>query len=161
MIRAFEPIAGAGCHLLVLGTAPSVRSLADDFYYAHPRNCFWPLLADIWQERPPETPAQKRELLLSHGVALWDVLSSCERRGSLDADIRAARPNDFERFFALYPGIARVLFNGVAAESLFRRFFPALYASRSCLRLPSTSPANAMDFARKREAWRSALCADI
>ena len=94
-----------------------------------------------------------------HGVALWDVLHSCERQGSLDSAIRAPQPNDFEGLFARCPAIGRVLFNGAAAERMFMLYGAAYLAGREWARLPSTSPAYTLPYERKLAQWREALTA--
>ena len=84
-IHSFPPVIDGGCRTLILGTMPSVKSLEAAFYYAHPRNAFWPIMARLLGEAVPETIDEKKALLLRHGAALWDTAASCEREGSLDA----------------------------------------------------------------------------
>jgi len=142
---------------------PSRESLRQARYYAHPRNCFWPLLADLL--RLPHQDYSKRALRVKQmGYAIWDVLQSCSRASSLDSDIveSSIRPNDFDSFFAGHPRISRVFFNGAKAEILYRRHvlgrLPAAVQDLTCQRLPSTSPANAaMTLEQKRQAWRVIL----
>lgn len=163
-IHGFEPIAIPGAHTLILGSMPSVRSLADHRYYAHPRNAFWPIITTLLKLPDGDYEATARAVA-RRGFAIWDVLRSCHRPGSLDADIRADSVvvNDFPAFLADQPAITRVFFNGTAAEGLFRRHAaPALDPRRlsglRLTRLPSTSPANAsLDFAAKLRAWRAIL----
>ena len=94
-ITAFEPVATPGARVLVLGSMPSVESLNQGFYYAHPRNAFWHILAQVCNEPFPEDIPARIALLERHDLALWDVLASCERQGSLDSAIRQPAPNDF------------------------------------------------------------------
>jgi hypoxanthine-DNA glycosylase len=141
---------------------PGLASLRAGEYYAHPRNLFWPILGEIVRLDPRRPYADRIRSLAASGIALWDVLESCERAGSLDADIesRSAVPNDFARFFANHPRIGRVVFNGSTAERCFRRLvLPGLPARvMDYVRLPSTSPAHAaLPYERKVEAWRLAL----
>ena len=136
MIHPFEPVCGDRAHTLILGTFPSVRSRAEGFYYGHPRNRFWPMLAAVYGEPVPADIPAKRALILAHGLALWDVLQSCEITGSADASIRAAVPNDIAGLAARC-GIRRILANGQTAGRLCRQ------AGFDCIVLPSTSPANA------------------
>ena len=153
-IYGFPPVADANSRVLILGSMPSVKSLEDGFYYGHPRNAFWHVLADVFEEPlPADIPAKKR-LLLRHGLALWDVIASCERDGSLDSAIRRDALNDFHAFFADHPGVRAVLVNGGLAAQKFK---PALAEGRPILRLPSTSPAYTLSYDKKRAAWRSAL----
>ena len=156
-IEGYAPVADANSRLLVLGTMPSVESLRAGFYYAHPRNAFWRILADVVGAPLPQTTAEKQALALENGVALWDVLRACTRRGSLDSAIRNAEANDFAAFFRDHARIERVLFNGAAAQRLFLRLCPGALAGRASARLPSTSPAYTLSYKQKRELWRKEL----
>ena len=156
----FEPIAALDARVLILGTLPSRRSLEMSEYYAHPRNAFWRIMGELVAAEG-DYPARCRALK-DAGIAVWDVLHSSVRPGSLDADIRmdTARPNDFARFFARHPDVRRVGLNGRKAEDLYRRLvLPTLDApSQELVSLPSTSPAHAaMPFDKKLEIWRSML----
>ena len=156
-IEGYAPVADANSRLLVLGTMPSVESLRAGFYYAHPRNAFWRILADVVGAPLPQNTAEKQALALENGVALWDVLRACTRRGSLDSAIRNAEANDFAAFFRDHARIERVLFNGAAAQRLFLRLCPGALAGRASARLPSTSPAYTLSYEQKRELWRKEL----
>lgn len=156
----FPPIAGPDARILILGSLPSRRSLEVGEYYAHPRNAFWRIMGELIGAKGDY--AERCERLTEAGIAVWDVLCSSVRPGSLDADIRidTAKPNDFAGFFARHPGVRRVGLNGRKAESLYRRLvLPELDApSRDLIPLPSTSPAHAaMPFDKKLEIWRSML----
>ena len=159
MIRGFDPIAGQDARVLVLGTAPSVRSLEVRQYYGHPRNAFWPIMLALFGGRPGLDYLSRVELLVRSRVAVWDVLHSAEREGSLDAAIVAdtAVPNDLDGFLGAHPEVATVCFNGTAAQTMFRRHLMTVAISAAELafrRLPSTSPAYAaMPFAGKLAAW--------
>lgn len=153
-IHGFPPVADASSRVLILGSMPSVKSLEDGFYYGHPRNAFWHVLADIFAEPLPVDIPAKKQLLLGHGIALWDVIASCERDGSLDSAIRHDEPNDFAAFFAGHPCIRAVLVNGGLAAQKFK---PSLAEGRTIVRLPSTSPAYTLSYDKKRAAWQSAL----
>ncbi|HJV24829.1 MAG TPA: DNA-deoxyinosine glycosylase [Aromatoleum sp.] len=159
-LEGFPPIAAAHAHTLILGSMPGAASLAATQYYAHPRNGFWPIVCAVLGIDPGEPYAVRAQQLAERGYALWDVLGACRRRGSLDADIEAEslEINDFAGFLASHPGVARIFFNGGAAETFFRRrAWPQLseYANVTLRRLPSTSPANASwSFADKLEAWK-------
>lgn len=156
-LTAFPPVARADARVLILGSMPSAASLQQGFYYGHPRNAFWPILADVFGARVPQTIPEKIALLEAHRIALWDALESCEREGSLDSAIRAPRANDFEGLFARCPGIDRILFNGGAAKTLFTRHAARYLEGRTWLRLPSTSPAHTLSYERKLAQWRAAL----
>lgn len=159
-IQGFPPISQPDAHTLILGSMPSRESLAREKYYAHPRNAFWPIVTDLLNI--PETDyASTARQVCGKGFAIWDVLQTCSRHGSLDSGIddNSLVPNDFETFFKEHSGIIRVFFNGGKAESIFKKHvLPGLAPSLVELklqRLPSTSPAHArMSRALKLEAWR-------
>lgn len=159
-LSSFAPVAAADARVLVLGSMPGEASLAATRYYAHPQNRFWPIMGALVGATPALPYEQRLQRLLDAGIALWDVLASCERVGSLDTAIRAPQANDFASFFAAHPRVATVLFNGAQAETSFRRLvLPGLAAPLPMLRrLPSTSPANAgQPPEAKLAAWREAL----
>jgi len=160
MIHGFPPIAGPDACVLVLGSVPSVRSLAAGQYYAHPQNAFWTIMAQLFSWESGLDYAARTELLLRTKIALWDVLQAAERPGSLDSAIVAGseRANDFAAFFAAHPAIRMAFFNGAKAEALFQRHAAHQVSPDANLRfhrLPSTSPAHAgLNRAGKLEAWR-------
>lgn len=149
--HSFEPVWSQDARLLILGTMPSVKSLEQGFYYAHPRNAFWPILYDLLGEVYSGGIEDKKRLILKNRIALWDVAQSAIRPGSLDSAIRDAVINDIPGLLAKCPGIGRVLLNGTAALSLYRRLAPAPQIPWALL--PSTSPANTMAYEKKRAAW--------
>lgn len=165
-VHGFSPLIGLGARVLVLGSMPGVASLRQQQYYAHPRNAFWPIAAQVCGFEAHSSYQARCEALMAHGIALWDVLQACERPGSLDANIHASSmvPNDFQAFFSAHPGIERVCFNGAKAESMYRRHvLPGLAVSRSMqhVGLPSTSPAHAaMKFEDKLLTWCRGLDPD-
>ncbi len=162
-IRSFPPLAAADAHTLILGTMPGVASLTAGQYYAHSRNGFWTILGDLLGFDAQLDYTVRVQRLRSAGIAVWDVLQSCERRGSLDARIQRASvvANNFNEFFDRHPGVARVCFNGATAQALYRRdVMPTLHDAppRSYVRLPSTSPANAaVALSAKIDAWRTVV----
>jgi TDG/mug DNA glycosylase family protein len=158
-IRSFAPIARRDARVLILGSMPGVASLAANRYYAHPHNAFWPILAELLGFDRSLSYARRAAALKKRGIAVWDVLHSCEREGSLDTRIEAESANDFEAFFRAHPRVTRVYFNGAKAEASFRRHvLPRLRTALRYTRLPSTSPAHAgLPFRRKLAAWRAIL----
>ena len=131
MITGFDPICGPGCRVLILGSMPSVRSLELSQYYGHPRNAFWPIMCELLEGRYIEDYSRRAQLLLEHGIALWDVCHCCERETSSDARIRNEVPNDIAGLANRF-GIEHVLLNGGAAASLLppaRGARPAVYAA--------------------------------
>lgn len=163
-VAGFTPIAPDAARVLILGSMPGEASLRAGEYYAHPRNAFWRLMGDLL-EIPPAAPYPARTAALrGAGIALWDVLKTCRRRGSLDAHIEPAsvRVNDFATFFTRHPGVRLVCFNGAAAEHWYRcqvlHAKHAVPSDRQYVRLPSTSPAHAgLSYDAKLDAWRTAL----
>lgn len=160
--RSFPPIANPDATILILGSMPGQASLAADAYYAHPRNAFWPIMATLLGFAANADYAQRIAALKAARIALWDVLHSCHRPGSLDADIApdSLLANDLPAFLQQHPAIQRVFFNGAKAEACFRKHIAPSLATTSlrCMRLPSTSPAHAaLSFERKLAAWRVIL----
>lgn len=157
-IRSFPPIEGASTHTLILGTMPGAASLAARQYYAHPRNAFWNILGELVGFEPGIAYVERTRRLVDAGIAVWDVLRSCVRQGSLDSDIERGSivTNDFEQFFERHPRIDRVFFNGANAEALYRRHvLGTITHDSNYVRLPSTSPANAsLAPSAKTDAWR-------
>ena len=141
--------------VMIVGSMPSVKSLADSQYYAHPRNAFWPILFEVFGVEPTRDYEAKKELILSHGLALWDAASVCEREGSLDSAMRGVQYNDFAALYERCPNIHTVLCNGGTAHALFLK--SGFAGGRRVIRMPSTSPAYTMAYGRKVEAWRAAL----
>ena len=118
-IRSFAPIAAPGATVLILGSMPGRASLLAGQYYAHPRNAFWPIMGELFGAGPELPYARRVRVLARAGVAVWDVLASCTRGGSLDSDIDPGSivANDFASFFRAHPRIERVYFNGAMAEA--------------------------------------------
>lgn len=141
VVHPLEPIFDHRSQVLVLGTMPSPGSRAQGFYYMHPQNRFWPVLARVLSVPLPVTNEQRRNLLLEHRIALWDVLASCEIIGASDSSIRNAVPNDLSVVLSAAP-IRAVFTTGAKAEALYRRFCMGA-VDLPLIALPSTSPANA------------------
>ncbi len=162
-VQGFAPIAGPDARVLVLGSMPGVASLRAGQYYGHPRNAFWPIMAELFVFDAMSPYPLRVAALQQNGIAVWDVLAACVRPGSLDSDIDtdSIRVNDFDSFLRAHPGLRRVCFNGAKAHAVFRRqVLPALVVAPGIdmVRLPSTSPAHAgMAFIDKCRQWRQHL----
>lgn len=159
-IYSFAPIAERNAEILILGSMPGRASLAADQYYAHAQNAFWRIISELLQLDPASPYAVRVQALKSARIALWDVLRSCKREGSLDSMIATdtQTANDFRAFFRAHPQITQVFFNGAKAEACFRQHVLRQIGGRVLCytRLPSTSPAHAsLSYARKLEAWRT------
>lgn len=166
-VHSFPPIAAPDATRLILGTMPGEMSLARAQYYGHARNAFWPLMLDLLQLPATLDYPARCAALREHRIAVWDVLRSCHRVGSLDSAIAKDTmvANDFIAFFTAHPHIRRVCFNGGPAHQLWRRLVqPVLSPARITLDLqvlPSTSPAHAaMSLAEKRKRWHIVLDED-
>lgn len=152
-----SPIADENSRILILGTMPSPKSREAGFYYAHPQNRFWRILAALYEESFPTDITERTALLCRHGIALWDVLYSCRIEGASDASIRNAVPNDIAGLLRQYPGIREIYTTGTTAGRLYQKLcLPA--AGRPATTLPSPSAANAsMNLSRLIEAYRVLL----
>lgn len=137
---SFAPVYGPDSHTLIVGTWPSPKSREQGFYYGHPQNRFWPLMARLLDAPAPQSIPEKKALLLAHGLALWDTVESCVITGASDASIRDVQPTDLAGLARRAP-IRRILCNGATAYRLYLQYtdLPGVEA----LRMPSTSPANA------------------
>ncbi|HEY0921670.1 DNA-deoxyinosine glycosylase [Rheinheimera pacifica] len=144
--------------VLLLGSMPGAASLAQQQYYAHPRNLFWPIMAELAGFSANLPYPEKVRALNASGIALWDVIASCQRAGSLDSAIRDEQVNDFAGFFASQPNLAAIGFNGGKAWQSFKRHVLPLQivpAGIKLITLPSTSPAHAaLDFNAKLQQWQ-------
>ena len=158
LLHGLPPIIGHGARVLILGNMPSAMSLAAQQYYGNPRNAFWRITGEIFGFDADAPYDDRTAELRARGIAVWDVLRSCRRVGSLDSAVESDSmvPNDFGRLFGEHPRITRVFFNGAAAEKNFGRLVsiddPIQYE-----RLPSTSPANTVRYMHKLRAWREAI----
>lgn len=158
--HGFEPVFDERSRVLVLGSFPSALSRENHFYYGNPQNRFWRVMAAVLGEPVPETGdiEGKCAMLLSHGVALWDVIESCDVRGSSDASIKNVVPADVARITSVAP-VRTVICNGGTAGRLYRRWLESSTGLPAVV-LPSTSPANAAwSLERLTACWREALLA--
>jgi hypoxanthine-DNA glycosylase len=158
--QSFAPITAPGATVLILGSLPGKRSLAEQRYYAQPQNAFWKIMGDLFDAGTALPYSERTQRLTEHSIALWDVVASAERPGSLDSAIVGASVvvNDFRGLFEAQPRIQLVCFNGAKAAELYeRRVLPTLNADFEQIRyqrLPSTSPAHAaMRYEEKLARW--------
>lgn len=159
-VCSLPPVWSPDARVLILGSMPGERSLAAQQYYAHPQNQFWPIMGQLFGAGAEIDYTRRLQLLRANGVALWDVLESCERIGSLDSSIvrTSEQPNDIAGLLQRSGGLNAVFLNGRKAEQSFRRLLPSLLRIRPDLKvelLPSTSPAHAgMSRDDKIAAWK-------
>lgn len=136
-----EPIFDKNSKILILGSFPSVKSREEGFFYGHPQNRFWQVLARVFGVDKPETIEEKKEFLLKNNIAVWDVIKSCDITGSSDSSIKNVIPNDL-RIILNNARIDKIFVNGKKAEQLYKKYIqPDINREAMCL--PSTSPANA------------------
>ena len=151
--HGIPPVFDGRSEVLVLGTMPSPKSREAGFFYGHPQNRFWKLLAALLEEELPVTVEEKKAMLLKHGIAIWDVISSCDIEGSSDSSIRNVEANDIAGLLAV-SRIEKIYGNGDKACRLYDKFCKDR-AKKEIIRLPSTSPANAaFSMEKLLECWR-------
>lgn len=151
----FPAIESPDARVLILGSLPGVLSIAAGEYYAHPRNNFWAIMEAVLDIPLRGAPYETRTLALKgRKIALWDVLASAHRTGSLDAAIRRDTANDLSTFVASHSALSLICFNGQKAAALYKRHVaqPEL-SSYKCVTLPSTSPAHTVGLEAKRREW--------
>lgn len=152
----FAPVYDEHSRVLILGTFPSVKSREMQFYYGHPQNRFWKLLARLTNWPLPNTIPEKKEMLLQNGIAVWDVIQSCEIAGSSDSSIRNVVPNDLTDVLQ-NSIITRIYANGKTAQKLYDKYLKA-QTGMDIIGLPSTSPANAAySMERLEESWAQVM----
>ncbi len=139
--HTFPPVYDRHSRLLILGTFPSVKSRENHFYYGHPQNRFWKVIANLTNSPVPETIEEKKKLLLTNHIAIWDVIASCTIAGSSDSTIRDVKVNDIKGLLDK-TGISAIYGNGAQACELYNRFVRE-QTRIEIQKLPSTSPANA------------------
>ncbi|MCR4655254.1 MAG: DNA-deoxyinosine glycosylase [Lachnospiraceae bacterium] len=156
VIHPIPPFFDKESTVLILGSFPSVRSREQQFFYGHPQNRFWKVLADVFNEEAPETIREKKNLLKKHKIALWDVIRSCDIKGSSDSSITNVAANDLSVILDK-ADIRRIILNGRTAEKYYLKYIkPQIRAEAVCL--PSTSPANASwSVSRLVESWGEAI----
>ena len=152
----FPPVYDENSEILILGSFPSVKSREMQFFYGHPQNRFWKVLAQVLNETVPQTIPKKKEMLLRHHIALWDVIASCDIAGSSDSSIRNVVPNDLAYIIGR-SRITRIYANGAKSKQLYDKYL-AKQLGIEAVQLPSTSPANAAySVERLLEYWQKII----
>lgn len=147
-----EPVYDSQSRILILGSFPSVKSREAMFFYGHPQNRFWKVTAAVFGCPVPQTVDEKRAFLLANGIAVWDVIASCEIEGSSDSSIRNVTPNDLSRILNAAP-VEQIFVNGKTALKYYEKYLRPV-TGREAICLPSTSPANAAwKLEKLTEAW--------
>ena len=156
MKHPFPPLYDKNSRVLILGSFPSVKSREMMFFYGHPQNRFWKVIAGIFDEEIPDSIEEKKKLILRNHLALWDVIAECEISGSADASIKNARANDLSEILDNAP-IRKIIVNGKTAERLYIKYIEPVTGIKAVV-LPSTSPANAAwSLERLIEVWEAEL----
>lgn len=156
IVHPFGPLYDSRSKILILGSLPSVKSREQVFFYGHPQNRYWRLMAALLGEAVPSTIAEKKEMVLRHRIAMWDTVYSCDIIGSSDSSIKNVVPTDLSDILRSSE-VTRIFCNGNASGAYYRRYHEAK-TGISAVVLPSTSPANAAwGFERLVEAWRVVL----
>lgn len=155
-LHTISPVYDAASKILILGSFPSVKSRETQFFYGHPQNRFWKVIAAVLNRPLPVSIPEKRTLLLQNGIALWDVIAACDITGSSDASITNVVPNDITDILNT-ANIRCIFCNGAKAHTLYNKYLHPM-TGRSAVKLPSTSPANASwSLNRLTDAWRAEL----
>ncbi len=153
IVHPIPPLFDERSEVLILGSFPSVKSREAQFFYGHPQNRFWKVVAAVCSEDVPTTVGEKKEFLLRNRIALWDVIQSCDIEGSSDASIKNVTPNDLHKILD-HASIRAIFVNGKTSEKYYKKYIePKTAMTAVCL--PSTSPANAAwKLEQLIEAWR-------
>lgn len=152
-ISSFSPVIDEKSKVLILGSIPGSRSLQMQEYYAHPQNVFWKIMFTILKEEYPSNYSQKLMILKKHNIALWDVIDSCERKGSLDSEIKNETNNDVLKLLKKHPNLEVIFCNGQKAYKNVLKIIG--YQTHIPIEvLPSTSPLHTVSFAQKLEKWQ-------
>lgn len=159
--NTLQPIIDSRTEMIILGSMPSVISLAKQRYYGNERNHFWKLMAAVFDVELPSDYDAKLALIKNERIGLWDTIETCERHGSLDSAIKKEVPNNFQILFKKYPNIRRVLFNGGKAEAVFKKHNElSQWPNVEFIKMPSTSAVpgrNVKSYEEKVVIWGQAL----
>ncbi len=153
IVHPFEPLFNENSNILILGSFPSVKSREQMFFYGHPQNRFWKVISAVFDSDVPVSIQEKRDFLLRHNIALWDVISTCEITGSSDSSLKNVTTNDLTVILNSAP-IKHIFLNGKTAEKYFNKYIKNTI-NKDAVCLPSTSPANAAwSLERLVDAWQ-------
>ncbi len=153
-LYSFYPLINDQSKIIILGSMPGEESLKKNQYYGNPKNQFWKIIYTLFNTDPESEYEDRLLFLLKNKIALWDVIRTCNRKGSLDSDIKAEKVNDFEKLFNNYPAVERIYFNGKKAAEIYGRKIGSLLQNLDPAVLPSTSPAYTIGFDIKLENWK-------
>lgn len=156
IVHPIPPLFDKNSEILILGSFPSVKSREECFFYGHPQNRFWKIIARVLNEETPGTIQEKKAMMQKHNIAMWDVIHSCEIEGSADSTIKNVVPNDLNVILETAK-IKRIYVNGKKAEAMYKKYTEKKTGIKATV-LPSTSPANAAwNEDRLFEEWKKIL----
>lgn len=155
-ISSFPPLINSQSEIIILGSIPGVKSLEKQQYYAHPQNKFWKIIFELLNEDFTTDYSERLEVLKKHHIALWDVIDSCERKGSLDSEIRNEEANQIAELLEEHPNVKAIFCNGGKSFKNLQKLLGKNYRLPVFL-LPSTSPLHTVSFEKKREEWKVIL----
>lgn len=156
LIESLAPIINSKAKILILGSIPGKQSLEKQEYYGNSRNAFWKIIYSIHDKELEDSYDKKIKFAQEKNIALWDVIRNCNRKGSLDSNIKGEQPNDFEKLFKQYPNIKCVFFNGSKAHDVFKKHVGFdKFKTIKFEKLTSTSPANTIKYEKKLNQWQT------
>ncbi|SHK73233.1 DNA-deoxyinosine glycosylase [Chryseobacterium polytrichastri] len=155
-ISSFPPFIDDQSKILILGSIPGVKSLEKQQYYAHPQNKFWKIIFELFNEEFTENYPERVKTLTKHHIAIWDVIDSCERKGSLDSEIKNEEANQIGELLEQYPNVKAIFCNGGKSYKNLQKILGKNYKLPTIL-LPSTSPLHTVSFEKKYEEWKAIL----
>lgn len=155
-IFSFPPIIDNNSKILILGSIPGVKSLEKQQYYGHPQNKFWKIIFELFHKEFTDDYDERITVLKKHHIALWDVIDSCERKGSLDSEIKNEEANQIEELLKNHPNITAIFCNGGKSYKNLHKLLGKNFKIPIYL-LPSTSPLHTISFERKLEDWKKIL----
>lgn len=155
-ISSFSPLIDTHSEILILGSIPGVKSLEKQQYYGHPQNKFWKIIFELLNEEFTDDYTQRIETIKKHHIALWDVIDSCERKGSLDSEIRNEEANQIAELLEEHPNVKAIFCNGGKSHKNLQKLLGKNYKLPIFL-LPSTSPLHTVSFEKKLEEWKKIL----
>jgi len=155
-ISSFPPIIDKNSEILILGSIPGIKSLEKQQYYGHPQNKFWKIIFELFNEEFTEDYEKRIAVLRKYNIALWDVIDSCERKGSLDSEIKNEEANQIPELLEEYPNIKAIFCNGGKSYKNLQKLLGKNFRIPIYL-LPSTSPLHTVSFERKFEDWKKIL----
>ena len=160
LVHPFKPIIFENSEILILGTFPSIKSFENNFYYSHPKNQFWDILAIIFNDKKPISTEEKVEFLKKYKLALWDSICECKRikGNSRDDNLEVIKPCPIDELLKKYPNIKKIAVTSRLAEKVIKKHFSFLTFHFSLIYLPSPSPLNArLNLEKKAKIWKELL----